>query len=379
MPTPLRLALLADPLSVRAPNATRARTLRHAVELAEALGARGHEVRLFGVGSEAGPASVRLQSFRPQAVLSYDALSPAAWLGSRVARRLRVPLLLIEAGSFAEGSWMERTAWRLGEVLWGAFVRRIAGALIALDPVAREQALSEGFRAERVRLLPHGVDPHRYRPGLMSEDVLRHRIRGRILLHPGPLDGRSGAELLIQAFARTVGRRDDWSLVLVTEGRPPARVRAAADRLGVGARVYALQVEEPGLPALFSSSTLVAVPALDDAPVGGSVARAFACARPVLASDLPRMRYLIEPAGAGLFARPGDVEDWTRVLTQAASAPEARKRWGLSGRRAAEQALDWARLAGELEQVIDEADRRVPRAAPRRALEPRPLSVEKSA
>lgn len=357
----LKLALLVDPLSARAPSAARVKAARHASELAQALEQRGHTARVFGIESEHRAAALGLATFRPDAVLAYDALSPAAWLGSRIALRRRVPLLLVEAGAFAEGSWVERTAWRLGEVLWGGFVRRIASGLIALDPVARDQALREGFRPERVRLLPHGVDLARFRPGLVSPRLAEHGIRGRILLQPGPLDARSGAETLIHAFARTVGQREDWSLVFASEGRPPPRLRACADRLGVGSRVFALSVQDGDLPALYSCSTLVAQPALDDAPVGDVVARACACARPLVVSDLPRLRYLVEPAGAGMFARPGEVEDWARALRQAAAAPEARQRLGANGRRAAEQGFDWSRVGAALEQAVAEAGLRMPR------------------
>jgi phosphatidylinositol alpha-1,6-mannosyltransferase len=369
MPAQLRVALLVDPISARAPNAARVKAARHALELAPALEARGHVARVFGVpsgwgpgqGVEADPDRVvrRLDAYQPDAVVAYDALSPAAWLGSRLSRRRRVPLVLVEAGSFAQGSWMERAAWRLGEVLWGTFVRRAADALVALDPVARDVALREGFRAESVQVLPHGVDVERFRPGLPSPLVARHRIRGRILLHPGPLDARSGAELLIQAFARTLGRRDDWSLVLASEGEVPQRLRACADRLGIGARVHTLQAGEDEVPGLLSTSTLVALPYGDDAPLGGIAARALACARPLLTSDLPRLAHVVQPAGVGLLASPaGDMQAWVETLRQAVSDPEARKRWGANARALALRELDWQRIASALERVIHGAAER---------------------
>ncbi|HVS08685.1 MAG TPA: hypothetical protein VMS76_02335, partial [Planctomycetota bacterium] len=103
MSNALRLALLVDPLMVRLGGA------EHAGELAAALAARGHEVCAFGAELQgAGAAQVRpvalsVLGFRPDAVLAYDALSPAAWLGSRIARRRKIPLVLIEAGAFRGG------------------------------------------------------------------------------------------------------------------------------------------------------------------------------------------------------------------------------------------------------------------------------------
>jgi glycosyltransferase involved in cell wall biosynthesis len=370
-----RIAILVDPLSVRAPNAARVKAARHARELASALAARGHAPGLFGIA--AGDAPERelggsLQAFQPECVIAYDALSPAAWLGSRIARRRRIPLLLVEAGSFAEGSWMERAAWRLGEVLWGSFVRRSAGALVALDPVAREQALREGFQAERVAVVPHGVDLERFRPGLPCALVSAHRVRGRVLLHPGPLDPRSGAELLIAAFARTLGQRDDWSLLLASEGRAPRRLRACADRLGVGARVHVLEAAESDLPGLFASATLVALPERDDAPGGALLARACACGVPLLVADAPRSRALVEEHGIGLCAPPGDLEAWTEMLRRAASSPEARGRWGRNALELARTHFDWRRVAERIEAELDVAAQRLSRPQPK-LLEARPI------
>lgn len=363
MSAPLRVALLVDPIAARAPLAARVKAARHALELAPALEAGGHVARVFGVPSGWGPGQSvegdpdrvvrRLDSFQPDAVLAYDALSPAAWLGSRLARKRRVPLVLIEAGTFAQGSWVERAAWRLGEVLWGTFVRRAAGALVALDSVAREVALREGFRPETVHVLPHGVDVERYKPGLSSPLVARHRIRGRILLHPGPLDARSGAELLIQAFARTLGRRDDWSLVLACEDAVPQRLRACADRLGISARVHAVQAAEDEVPGLLSASTLVALPYGDDAPLGSVAARALACGCPLLASDLPRLAHVVQSFAVGLLAAPAnEMQAWVDTLRQAVSDPEARKRWSANARARAVSELDWRRVVPHLERIV---------------------------
>jgi glycosyltransferase involved in cell wall biosynthesis len=355
MSNALRLALLVDPLMVRLGGA------EHAGELAAALAARGHEVCAFGAELQgAGAAQVRsgpaaalsVLGFRPDAVLAYDALSPAAWLGSRIARRRKIPLVLIEAGAFRGGTALARLLRRGGEAFWGPYVRRSAGALVALDPVAREQALREGFREGRIRVLPHGVDLERYRAGLASPLLARHRIRGRLLLCAGPLDERSGAEDLIAAFARTVGQRGDWSLVLAGNGHAPPWLRACADRLGVGALVHFLRPAPDELPALVSSSTLYAAPSLDGGGGGAQLARAMACGRAVIASDVPRHGWLVEHERNGLLAPPGDVAGWTAALARATGAPEARARWGARARALAEARLGWSTIAREFESAL---------------------------
>ena len=365
MPQALRIALLVDPLTVLVKGA------RHAAELSHELEGRGHSVRVFGAppGRLAHPDGTAeetsatadqgfaiggrtIEGFEPDVLVAYDALSPGAWVASRLARRRKIPLILLEAGHLGGGSALRRMLWSVGERLWGSYVRNTANALVALDPVARQQAVDEGFAQDRIEILPHGVDLDVWRPGLMSERVFKHRIMGRILLHTGSLEPRSGCELLIRAFAATVGQRGDWSLVIAGSRHIPPRLVAAAHRLGVSARVHFLRVKEAELPALVSSCTLFAQPALDDRTGGLGVQRAMACGRPVLCSDLPRLRFFVEQGDAGLVATAGDVGAWTAMLQRAAVAPVARERWGGNGRREAEQRFGWSRVAAAWEATM---------------------------
>ena len=75
-----------------------------------------------------------------------------------VARRLDATLVLVEAGLPEVGRQLARWRARVGEMLWGRYVRRTADALVALDPVARDQAAREGFpemwRGQAIGLRP---------------------------------------------------------------------------------------------------------------------------------------------------------------------------------------------------------------------------------
>ena len=77
------------------------KSFRHASELAAVLEDRGHQAQVFGVGEDDGPPLKSVTDHLPNAILAYDALSPAAWQGSRLARRCKIPLVLVEAGAFA--------------------------------------------------------------------------------------------------------------------------------------------------------------------------------------------------------------------------------------------------------------------------------------
>ena len=364
MESSLRIALLLNPFDLAVKGG------EYAPQLARELLGRGHTVRGFGAppgviprsgtdpGASGGSEARGVVAFAPDVILAYDALSPAAFLGARASRKLGVPLLLVEAGTRAAGLPHERFLRWLGERLWGPFVRRYAKRVIALDPVAEQQALAEGFQGDRIHVLPQGVDLNRYRPGLSSSLLAAHKARGRVLLYVGRVSEGRGLDLIIQAFANTVGQARDWSLVIAGSGPDAARrsLRAQVDRLGVGAGVHWFSLpREEELAGLLCSATLLLVPAVDDRVRGVQIPRALACGLPVLAADLPRLAHVFEDDGCGLLVKAGSAEAWTNGIRKAVSSPEARKRWGQRARAIAEERLDWAVIARSVEGLMEEA------------------------
>lgn len=366
----LRIALLLDPLSLSmaGPLLIRVKWGDHAPKIAREFLGRGHHVRGFGAPpgliprSSDGPGEhdvagwSRLAAFRPDVLLAYDALSPAAMRGARMARKLGAALVLVEPALPGGGRFHERFLRRIGEFLWGPYVRRTAGAVVALDDVSLRHSLREGFERDRIHVIPYGVDTAAFRPGLTSTLAARHRIRGRILLYVGRLAENRGLDVLVAAFSRTVGQRADWNLVLAGQGSYGPKLHAQARRLGIADRVHWIaRPRDEELPGLMGASTLLAVPAQDDSVVGRHIGRALACGLPVLASDLPRLTCLVEDDENGLLVQPGDVEAWTEAIRRAASSPVARKRWAANGRRQAEQELAWSRVASQFEGVFHAA------------------------
>jgi phosphatidylinositol alpha-mannosyltransferase len=374
----VRIAILADPVTVAL------RGGRHAAELAVALAKLGCEVRLFGAAralerakrTDGGPSATTLGqevlSFRPQFVLAYGARSPVAWVASRWARRARAPLVLIEQGELDEASGWQRALLRVGTLLWGPLVRRRARAVVALDQGVRTQLLGAGFAPERVGVLSHGVELERFRSASGSSLLARHAVRGRILLAPSTRHSARGLELLLRCFARSLGQRPDWSLVVASAHEGSVELRACAERLGVGASVHLLRAGDEDWPGLFVSSTLVAVTGEEAAATRLSLARACAAGRAVLATDIPSHRELIERAGIGLVVPLGDEARWTEALRDAARAPERREAWGANARRHALD-LDWAQLAQRYLELLRRAAQAEPLA---RTGSPRPPDLD---
>ncbi|MBJ21375.1 MAG: hypothetical protein CL933_18365 [Deltaproteobacteria bacterium] len=355
MQTALRIALVLDPINLRT------KAGGHAPMLARALLGRGHHVRGFGVPAAAIPHSASdtppgeggLRGFGADAIIAYDALSPSAVRGARAADKQGVPLLLVESAMKPRGGVLARLWNRMGRILWGGYVRARAAGVIALDPVAARRAVDMGFAPELVRVLPQGVDVAQFRPGLLSSWLPTHRVYGRILLYVGRLDDGRGIEVLVDAFAKTVGQRLDWNLVLAGEGPRELSLRARVDRLGVASRVHFFpRPQSDELPGLMGGCTLLAVPATTDDVLGRQIPRAMACGLPVVASDRPRLSALFKDEECGLLIKSGDVAAWEAGLIKAAGSPAKRMRWGTQARDVAVKVLSWDRIAEGVEEEL---------------------------
>ncbi|MDF1837968.1 MAG: glycosyltransferase, partial [Planctomycetota bacterium] len=233
----LRIALIVDPFTLRMKGGD------HAPILSGELLGRGHRVRGFGAPPGVIPRSrfekasqgdgLGVMGFGPDVIVVYDVLSPAGLHGAHCASKLGVPLVAVEEGFAGRGSWWEDTRRTVGEKLWGGYVRRRVDSIVALDDFALGEALRHGFDGEKVHVLGRGVDLEQFRPGLTSDLPASHGAHGLSLLYLGDLEEGYHLETVIQAFAATVGQREDWTLLLAGDGSLRAAFLAHASRLGV--------------------------------------------------------------------------------------------------------------------------------------------------
>ena len=126
---------------------------------------------------------------------------------------------------------------------WWEQLRRWAyGLTDAVVALTRESAvwIRQHTRARHVVVIPNPVvwplpsQP----PVIVPESVL---IEGRkLILGVGRLEHQKGFDLLVQAFARVVGKRPEWDLAILGEGPEKQRLEVLASSLGIAERVHLL-------------------------------------------------------------------------------------------------------------------------------------------
>jgi len=231
-----------------------------------------------------------------------------------------------------ELNWM-----KAGMPLWGMLMKRI-DYRIAVSEVARNSAWR--YLPGPYEIIPNGITlpPHADPGG-----------RENIVVYIGRHDPRKGLEVLLRAWPR-VQRETDASLHVI--GADPRAVRLLMTRLKLdedGIELMGVIVGDP-LTAELAKAKLLCAPSLGGESFGMVLTRAFGCATPVVASDIPGYDQVMAPE-VGLTVPPGDSERLGDALIELLSDEERRQRLGEAARERALERYGWAKLADRLADI----------------------------
>jgi glycosyltransferase involved in cell wall biosynthesis/predicted Zn-dependent protease len=278
-----------------------------------------------------------------------------------------------------EGRWVLMQHWEFGSPPrdWIGPMNGPIDEVWVASRFVRDCLIQGGAPADRVHVVPLGVDPQVFRPDAPPLP-LRTRNPFRFLFVGGTIP-RKGIDLLLDAYTRTFTAGDDVCLVVKDMGAgsfykgQTAGARIAACRAWAGApEIEYLNgpLTEAQLAGLYTACDCLVLPYRGEG-FGLPIAEAMACGRPVIVTGQgaaldfcgPDNAYLI-PAGTvrlaekrlgGLetvdhpwWAEP-DVEELARLLRRAVESAEERQVKGEAGRARILAGFTWDHAAAAVE------------------------------
>ncbi len=225
---------------------------------------------------------------------------------------------------------------------------RAADRVIAVSLSTKRDVMQVyGLDESRVTVVYEGVQPY-FRPapsGARAALAQKHNLPARFILGLGTIEPRKNLSTLLQAYRALKSRGLGLKLVLV------GKVGWLADATLQQVRVLGLEGEvilagfipDEDLPALYSSSALLAYPSLYEG-FGLPVLEALACGTPVVCSNASS---LPEVAGdAALLVDPLDVSAWVQALSRVLADEDLREEMRMKGLAQATR-FSWERAARE--------------------------------
>ena len=178
-------------------------------------------------------------------------------------------------------------------------------------------------------IIPNAVDVHRFNPQV-DGSAMRERLKippeqpaallvGRIVPHKG-----------VEHFIEAARHLPDVQLLVAGEGSSWESMERLAQSLHVKDRVRFLgRVSQESLPKIYAACDLFVLPSVSRLEAFGIVAlEAMATGKPVVVTDIPGVREVIEDGREGLLADPVNPEDLAEKMRRLVEDPGLRREMG---------------------------------------------------
>jgi glycosyltransferase involved in cell wall biosynthesis len=202
-----------------------------------------------------------------------------------------------------------------------------AQGVLAVNPVIAE--LVRPF-AKATHVIPSGFDPSRF-PSEVTWPAPSANERKQVFFAGLTHEFMKGFHILQEAAEQLWRFRQDFEVV------------ATSDPVGQHnefTRFIGWQTQE-SLPQAISDADVVVFPTVAQEALGRSAVEAMGCGRPVVASRIGGLPWVIEDEVTGLLFEPGNAADLTEKLSRLFDDPDCRARLGRAGRLKFDHCFTW--------------------------------------
>jgi phosphatidylinositol alpha-mannosyltransferase len=234
-----------------------------------------------------------------------------------------------------------------GELSWLKPGKPIWGFLI--DRLDHRIAVSEQARDSAARYFPgdYEIVPN----GVVIPDDADPGDRDQRVVFVGRQEPRKGLHVLLRAWPE-VFRQTGARLRLIGADPLSVRLLLVRERLSdEGVDVLGM-VDQDMLTRELLRAKALAAPSLGGESFGMVLTRAFACATPAVASDIPGYREVMTPE-TGVVVPPGDSGALAQALIALLEDEPRRRRLGAAARELARERYAWSDIGARLASIYE--------------------------
>lgn len=286
-----------------------------------------------------------LRARHVDAVITIGAGDKMFW-GRLAARRAGVPVVI---------SALHSTGWPDGVGRLNRFLTPITDAFVAVAPShGRFLEKHERFPADRIVVIPNGVDTRRFAPVPDVAAVRRNLGIGPttpVVTIVAALRPEKNHELFLDVARRVFGQLPEARFLIVGDGPCRADLEARARTLGLAESVTFLGSRDD-VPRILSATDVFALTSHIEAnPV--SILEAMSVGRPVVATNVGSIHEAVDHGTTGLLAPPGDAAQFADSVLQLLWDPLRGQEMGAAARQKVIQHWNLEQMIRGYEQLIE--------------------------
>ena len=240
--------------------------------------------------------------------------------------------------AFAQSNY----AYFYGKPILRYFVRKLHGR-IAVSPPARD-FVAEYFPGE-YEVIPNGIDYDRF--AVPREPLEMCKEGGPNVLFVGRLEKRKGLKYLLRAMAGVWAHFPQARLIVVGSGPLLEDYRKLVESHRVENVIFTGFVSSEDLPMYYQSCDVFCAPSTGQESFGIVLLEAMASGKPLVASDIPGYRFVVNHGVEGFLVPPKDEQALALSLVRLLADAQLRTKMGQAGMQRAEQ-FSWDKVAGRV-------------------------------
>lgn len=350
---------------------------------AEELSRRGHEITVFTSKREKSPvvaAGFSLRRLRPVLKYGNAAFLPQLWWklknfdvvhlhypffgGAEVIYKItkkqnnkKTKLIVTYHHDVVGSGWLGKIfKWHTKNLM-----PKILGAADKIIVSSLDYGKNSNIKEileknpEKFFEIPFGVDAEKFSPAEAGQDLFKkfNLFTARTILFVGGLDKAhyfKGLEVLIRAKAEMPVAK----ILVVGDGDlRPHYEKMVADLNLKDQIIFVGSVASEDLPDYYNLADVVVLPSLDQSEAFGIVLiEASASGKPVVASNLPGVRSVVEYGVNGFTFSPGNAKELAEKINYFLDNPAAAKDFGKNGRQRVLEKYDLKKIGEQLEKVL---------------------------
>jgi PEP-CTERM/exosortase A-associated glycosyltransferase len=275
---------------------------------------------------------------------------PAIWVGRRLGIRTVYEVrtfwedAAVSHGTHREGSLRYRVSRALERV-----VLQRADAVVAICGGIRSELIRRGIDAERITVVPNGVDPDwlASRPRAVALADQLGIGDGPVFGYIGSFSHYEGLSFLLEAAPAFMGTFSGSRLLLVGDGRDRRALDEAARRAGPGV-IMTGRLPQQAVRDVYTLLDVFVLPRrrirLTEMVTPLKPLEAMAAGTAVLASDIGGHTELIDDGHTGLLFETESPESLAKQAIRLGTEPELRRHLVEGGRRFVARERTWDRI-----------------------------------
>lgn len=313
----------------------------------------GHVPRELAFAYAARHAVSRRHTQAPIDVLICHGHVAACLVGQPFAAEHEAPHILVTHGDIFErpaGTYDARLTWFYKKVTPRAY--RSANLVITLSPPMRDLAIRGGADADRVIVIPNGIDPTDIGLDGLADSTSNARWPRPVILYVGRLSQEKGIDTLLKACALLRQRGQDFQLDVYGDGplRNSSQARAAQSNLN-GCVFFHGPAPRKLLGGIYRQGDIVCVPSRSD-PLPAVVLEAMICGVPPVGCASGGIPFLVGDMADELLVASDDAGALAERLATFLSNPERRAAVAIRLQARAREVFSWKATGERLSQTV---------------------------